>query len=126
MSSQDNRGGGAASLRDRRVARVIDREIAPIWHDRFARLIVRNLPGSSDVIALDIHCGVGRTTAELLARLGPAARVLAIEPDDTLIEMAKTRMRPEWRNRVYLKPGNFDDVAGMADDSYNLDRKSVV
>ena len=99
---------------------MIDREIAPIWHDRFARLIVRNLPGSSDVIALDIHCGVGRTTAELLARLGPAARVLAIEPDDTLIEMAKTRMRPEWRNRVYLKPGNFDDVAGMADDSYNL------
>ncbi|MBL8973551.1 MAG: methyltransferase domain-containing protein, partial [Myxococcales bacterium] len=120
MSSQDSRGGGGASLRDRRVARVIDREIAPIWHDRFARLIVRNLPGSSDVIALDIHCGVGRTTAELLARLGPAARVLAIEPDDTLIEMAKTRMRPEWRNRVYLKPGNFDDVAGMADDSYNL------
>ena len=120
MSSQDSRGGGGASLRDRRVARVIDREIAPIWHDRFARLIVRNLPGSSDVIALDIHCGVGRTTAELLARLGPAARVLAIEPDDTLIEMAKTRMRPEWKNRVYLKPGNFDDVAGMADDSYNL------
>ena len=99
---------------------MIDREIAPIWHDRFARLIVRNLPGSSDVIALDIHCGVGRTTAELLARLGPAARVLAIEPDDTLIEMAKTRMRPEWKNRVYLKPGNFDDVAAMADDSYNL------
>ena len=57
---------------------MIDREIAPIWHDRFARLIVRNLPGASDVIALDIHCGVGRTTAELLARLGPAARVLAL------------------------------------------------
>jgi len=107
-------------LRDRRVARVIDREIAPIWHDRFARLIIRNLPGASDVIALDIHCGVGRTTAELLGRLGSAARVLAIEPDDTLIEFAKTRMRPEWKNRVYLKPGNFDDVTAMADDSYNL------
>ncbi|HEY0134284.1 MAG TPA: methyltransferase domain-containing protein, partial [Nannocystis sp.] len=107
-------------MRDRRVARVIDREIAPIWHDRFARLIIRNLPGASDVIALDIHCGVGRTTAELLGRLGSAARVLAIEPDDTLIEFAKTRMRPEWKNRVYLKPGNFDDVTAMADDSYNL------
>ena len=107
-------------MRDRRVARVIDREIAPIWHDRFARLIIRNLPGASDVIALDIHCGVGRTTAELLGRLGNAARVLAIEPDDTLIEFAKTRMRPEWKNRVYLKPGNFDDVTAMADDSYNL------
>ena len=120
MSSQDSRASGVASLRDRRVARVIDREIAPIWHDRFARLIIRNLPSASDVIALDIHCGVGRTTAELLSRLGSAARVLAIEPDDTLIEFARTRMRPEWKNRVYLKPGNFDDVAAMADDSYNL------
>ncbi len=107
-------------MRDRRVARVIDREIAPIWHDRFARLIIRNLPNSSDVIALDIHCGVGRTTAELLHRLGATARVLALEPDDTLIELARTRMRPEWKNRVYLKVGDFDDITAMADDSYNL------
>jgi ubiquinone/menaquinone biosynthesis C-methylase UbiE len=120
LSSQDSRPGAVNSLRDRRVARVIDREIAPIWHDRFARLIIRNLPNSSDVIALDIHCGVGRTTAELLHRLGATARVLAIEPDDTLIELARTRMRPEWKNRVYLKVGNFDDITAMADDSYNL------
>ena len=120
MSSQDSRPGAVNSLRDRRVARVIDREIAPIWHDRFARLIIRNLPNSSDVIALDIHCGVGRTTAELLHRLGATARVLAIEPDDTLIELARTRMRPEWKNRVYLKVGDFDDITAMADDSYNL------
>jgi ubiquinone/menaquinone biosynthesis C-methylase UbiE len=120
LSSQDSRPGAVNSLRDRRVARVIDREIAPIWHDRFARLIIRNLPNSSDVIALDIHCGVGRTTAELLHRLGATARVLAIEPDDTLIELARTRMRPEWKNRVYLKVGDFDDITAMADDSYNL------
>jgi SAM-dependent methyltransferase len=124
LSTQDSRGGAATSLRDRRVARVIDREIAPIWHDRFARLIVRNLPNSlpnaGDVTALDIHCGVGRTTAELLGRLGASARVLALEPDDILLELARTRMRPEWKNRVYLKPGNFDDVTGMADDAYNL------
>ncbi|MBL9099599.1 MAG: methyltransferase domain-containing protein [Myxococcales bacterium] len=124
MSSQDSRGGAASSLRDRRVARVIDREIAPIWHDRFARLLVRNLPttlpNAGDVTALDIHCGVGRTTAELLGRLGASSRVLALEPDDILLELAKSRMRPEWKNRVYLKAGNFDDVTTMADDTYNL------
>ena len=123
MSSQDSRGGAATSLRDRRVGRVIDREIAPIWHDRFARLLIRNLPNNlpnADVTALDIHCGVGRTTAELLSRLGASARVMALEPDDILLELARTRMRPEWKNRVYLKAGNFDDVTAMADDSYNL------
>ncbi len=123
MSSQDSRGGAATSLRDRRVGKVIDREIAPIWHDRFARLLIRNLPGNlpnADVTALDIHCGVGRTTAELLHRLGASARVMALEPDDILLELARTRMRPEWKNRVYLKAGNFDDVTAMADDAYNL------
>jgi len=106
LSSQDSRGGAATSLRDRRVGRVIDREIAPIWHDRFARLLIRNLPNNlpnADVTALDIHCGVGRTTAELLSRLGASARVMALEPDDILLELARTRMRPEWKNRVYLK-----------------------
>jgi SAM-dependent methyltransferase len=123
VSSQDSRGGAATSLRDRRVGRVIDREIAPIWHDRFARMLIRNLPSNlpnADVTALDIHCGVGRTTAELLSRLGASARVMALEPDDILLELARTRMRPEWKNRVYLKAGNFDDVTAMSDDSYNL------
>ncbi len=91
-----------------------------MWHDRFARLIIRNLPSMPDVLALDVHCGSGRTTGELLHRLGAGAKVLAIDPDEGAIELAKTRIRPEWKNRVYFKPGHFDDVTAMADDSYNL------
>lgn len=99
---------------------MLDREISPVWHDRFARLIVRNLPAMPEVLALDVHCGTGRTTSELLHRLGVGAKVLAIDPDEGALELAKTRMRPEWKNRVYFKPGHFDDVTAMADDSYNL------
>ena len=73
-----------------------------------------------EVLALDIHCGTGRTTGELLHRLGAGAKVLAIDPDEGALELAKTRMRPEWKHRVYFKPGHFDDVTAMADDSYNL------
>ncbi len=91
-----------------------------MWHDRFSRLIIRNLPNMPDVLALDVHCGSGRTTGELLHRLGAGAKVLAIDPDEGAIELAKTRIRPEWKNRVYFKPGHFDDVTAMADDSYNL------
>ncbi|MBZ5707834.1 methyltransferase domain-containing protein [Nannocystis pusilla] len=99
---------------------MLDREISPVWHDRFARLIVRNLPNLPEVLALDIHCGTGRGTGELLHRLGAGAKVLAIDPDEGALEMAKTRIRAEWKNRVYFKPGHFDDVTAMADDSYNL------
>ncbi|HEY8380358.1 MAG TPA: class I SAM-dependent methyltransferase, partial [Nannocystis sp.] len=81
---------------------------------------MRNLPTLPEVLALEIHCGTGRTTAELLHRLGAGAKVLAIDPDEGSLELAKTRIRPEWKNRVYFKAGHFDDVTAMADDSYNL------
>ncbi|MEZ4448842.1 MAG: methyltransferase domain-containing protein [Nannocystaceae bacterium] len=116
-------GGGAQNpsiLRDRRVARVIDREIAPVWNDRFARLIYRNLPQRNGQFVLDLHCGPGHSTAEILQRLDDTSRVLAIEPDETLVEIAKTRVRSEWRNRVYFKAGNFDDVTSMAASTYDL------
>lgn len=115
-------GGGTnqTPLRDRRVARVIDREIAPVWHDRFARLILRNLPLRAGQFVLDLHCGPGHTTAELLQRLDDTSRVLAIEPDDTLIEVAKTRVRAEWKNRVYFKPGDIDELTSMGSGTYDL------
>ena len=98
----------------------MDREVAPLWHDRFARLIFRHLPRGIDAFTLDVHCGPGRTTAELLERLGPGTRVLALEPDNALRTLAKSRMRPEWKGRVYLKDGALAEVVGMGADTYDL------
>lgn len=108
------------SLREQRFARAIDREVAPLWHDRFARMAYRRLPRGADAFTLDVHCGPGRTTFELLERLGDGARVLALEPDAALRSLAKARMRPEWKGRVYLKDGALADVAGMAAGTYDL------
>lgn len=108
------------SLREQRFARAIDREVAPLWHDRFARMAYRRLPRGADAFTLDVHCGPGRTTFELLERLGDGARVLALEPDAALRNLAKARMRPEWKGRVYLKDGALADVAGMAAGTYDL------
>jgi SAM-dependent methyltransferase len=110
----------AQSLREQRVARSIDREVAPLWHDRFARMVYRRLPRGADAFTLDVHCGPGRTTFELLERLGDGARVLALEPDPALRNLAKARMRPEWKGRVYLKDGALPDVAGMGAATYDL------
>jgi len=108
------------SLREQRFARAIDREVAPLWHDRFARMVYRRLPRGADAFTLDVHCGPGRTTFELLERLGDGARVLALEPDAALRGLAKARMRPEWKGRVYLKDGALTDVAGMAAGTYDF------
>jgi ubiquinone/menaquinone biosynthesis C-methylase UbiE len=112
--------------REQKVARVIDRDVAPIWHDRFARLLLRHLPSSRDTFVLDAHCGSGRTTYEILQRLDDSARVLAIEDDANELALARARMRPEWKQRVYFKPGTFDDVTEMEDDTYDVSVANLV
>ncbi|MEX1365683.1 MAG: class I SAM-dependent methyltransferase [Nannocystaceae bacterium] len=116
----------AQSVREQRFARAIDREVAPLWHDRFARLIYRHLPRGADAFTLDVHCGPGRTTSELLERLGSGARVLALEPDPALRNLAKARMRPEWKGRVYLKDGALTEVVDMGANTYDLVTANLV
>jgi SAM-dependent methyltransferase len=108
------------------MARVIDREVAPIWHDRFARMILQRIPIVPNSFVLDVHCGAGRTTADLLQRLDDSSRVLAIEPDPAFIGLAKARIRPEWRNRVYFKQGDLSSITGMSDDTYDLTIANLV
>lgn len=110
----------AHNLREQRHARAIDREVAPVWHDRFARLLWRSLPPLSDSLSLDVHCGTGRTTAELLERLDPSNKVVGLEPSEAMRSLAKFRVPAEAKNRVYFKPGDLSDVVDMADDTYDL------
>lgn len=109
----------APNPRDERTARVIDREVAPLWHDRFARMMWRHLAGESPNLVLDVHAGAGRTAAELLQRLPNSAKIIALEPDPMLRELAKSRLS-DHKERVYIKPGGLDDVATMAAGSYDL------
>ena len=114
-------------MREQKLARVIDREVAPVWHDRFARLLLRDLPvDEPETFALDIHSGPGHTTAELLQRLNEKSRIVALGRDPWLMQVSKTRVRPEWKRRVYFKSGDIDDVTGMNDDTYSLTIANLV
>ena len=114
------------TVREQRIARVIDREVAPYWHDRFARLLFRHLPTATNAVALDIHCGPGHTTAELLTRLDDTSRVVALEPQAAQIALAKARVRPEWKDRVYFKTGDLSDVADMGENAYDITVANLV
>jgi ubiquinone/menaquinone biosynthesis C-methylase UbiE len=113
-------------VREQKLARVIDREVAPVWHDRFARLLLRELPDGPELFTLDVHSGPGHTTAELLQRLDESSRIVALGRDPWLMQVAKTRVRPEWKRRVYFKAGDIDDVTGMNDATYDLTIANLV
>lgn len=113
------------TVREQRYARTIDREVAPVWHDRFAHLLWRHLPERSPAVTLDVHCGPGRTTAELLDRLEPEAKIVGLEPSSAMRGLAKARVAP-WKERVYLKEGDLTAVADMADATYDMVTANLV
>src|SRR5690606_18988108 len=102
------------------MAKLMDREVAPIWHDRFSRLMTRSVAIRPNAFVLEVDGRSGRTTAELLSRMDDSARVLSLVSDDILMNLAKTRVRPEWKKRVYFKQGDFDQVLGMKAETYDL------
>jgi ubiquinone/menaquinone biosynthesis C-methylase UbiE len=124
--SNPRSANAAASVREQKLARVIDREVAPIWHDRFARMLMRELPNRIGTFVLDVHSGPGHTTAELLQRLDENSRVVALGRDPWLMQIAKTHVKPEWKRRVYFKAGDIDDVTEMADATYDLSVANLV
>ena len=90
-----------------------------MWHDRFARMMWRHLGSDAPAVVLDVHAGAGRTAAELMQRLPKESKLIALEPDAMLRELAKSRLG-DYKDRVYIKPGGFDDVAAMPAGSYDL------
>ena len=115
--------GAVASLqqeREERLARIIDREVAPSFHDRFAGLIYREMPSRQGTFAIDVACGLGRTTSELLQRLDDDSRVLALEPDSASIEMAKGRVQSHWKDRVYFQQSELSATTELPDATADL------
>lgn len=107
------------SPRDERAAKIIDREVGPLWHDRFARMMWRHLPEEPPGLVLEVHAAAGRTTTELLTRLPSKSKIIALEPDPLLRELAKARVS-DHKDRVYIKAGGLDDIASMGAASYDL------
>ena len=68
---------------------------------------------------LDIGCGTGELTKEIATRVGPAGKVMAVDPDARRLEMAKSNLTPGFGNvELILAPG--EDLRAVADASQDL------
>ena len=110
----------AANLREQKIARLVEREVGPVWNDRFAWMLWRHLPRLREGLVLDVHSGVGSTLEQLLTRLPQGVKVIGLEPQEAMRALAKSKISPEWKNRVYLKSEDASSVVEMADALYDL------
>lgn len=75
-----------------KLARIYDDEIAPCWGARFGKLLLRNLAVPERGQVLDVSCGTGDPTIEILRRMGDGARLIAIDESSAMLDVVRRKV----------------------------------
>ena len=111
------------SHRIEKLARIYDDEIAPVWGSRFGRMILRNLTVPEKGQVLDISCGTGWPTIEILRRMSEGSRLIAIDASSAMLDVARRKVAdlgPLGKKGVFFRTESPIPKLSFADDVYDL------
>lgn len=111
------------TLRVEKLARIYDAEIAPCWGVRFGKLMLRNLfvPDHSQV--LDVSCGTGYPTVEILRRMSEGSRLIAIDESSAMLDVVRRKVAelgPLGKKAVFFRTESAVPKLSFADEVYDL------
>lgn len=118
MTVQSNR-----TLKVEKLARIYDDEIAPVWGSRFGKMLLRNLALPDRGQVLDISCGTGYPTIEILRRMGDGSRLIAIDASSAMLDVARRKVAdlgPLGKKGVFFRTESPVPKLSFADDVYDL------
>ena len=111
------------SLKVEKLARIYDDEIAPVWGTRFGKMLLRNLAVPEKGQVLDISCGTGYPTIEILRRMTPGSRLIAIDASSAMLDVARRKVAdlgPLGKKGVFFRTESPVPKLSFADDVYDL------
>jgi SAM-dependent methyltransferase len=116
-----------------KLAKAYDREVKPRWDDLFVPFLLELFPESlpAKCKLLEIGCTTGRLTGEILDRMSPSDRLIAVEDIRELMDLARKKVADDDRKRVFFKKehpaelsftdGAFDGIlSGGLSPEYDL------
>ena len=118
MTVQSNR-----TLKVEKLARIYDDEIAPVWGARFGKMLLRNLALPEKGQVLDIACGTGYPTIEILRRMSDGSRLIAIDASSAMLDVARRKVAdlgPLGKKGVFFRTESPVPKLSFADDVYDL------
>jgi len=77
-----------------------------LWSAMAGLLLLRHVPLSENMQALDVGCGAGFPLLELAQRLGPGCRVYGLDPWETALERARFKARLWGLTNVDIRTGD--------------------
>ena len=111
------------TLKVEKLARIYDDEIAPVWGTRFGKMILRNLAVPERGQVLDISCGTGFPTIEILRRMHDGSRLIAIDASSAMLDVARRKVAdlgPLGKKGVFFRTESPVPKLSFADDVYDL------
>lgn len=107
--------------REERLARIYDEEIYPLVARRLDELLLRGLVVPAGAQVLELGCGGGAATSELLARSDANTRIMALEDSSALLELARDRTaRAHPGRRTFWKTHRLGDRLPFGDDHFEV------
>lgn len=103
-----------------KLARIYDTEILPVWSHRFGRMLLRDLviPKGSQI--LDVACGTGYPTTEIVRRLSEGSRLIAIDGSSAMLDVARTKVEEMGGKNVFFRSESAVPKLSFTDDVYDI------
>ncbi len=103
-----------------KMARVYDDEILPIWSQRFAKMMLRDLNVPSKAVVLDVGCATGYVSLEILKRMDDQGRIIALDPIAPLLNEARKKAGKLSGKRIFFRSEPPSAKLAFADEVYHL------
>lgn len=111
------------TLKVEKLARIYDDEIAPCWGTRFGKLLLRNLAVPERGQVLDVSCGTGAPTIEILRRMSEGSRLIVIDESSAMLDVVRRKVAelgPLGKKGVFFRTESAVPKLSFADDVYDL------
>jgi ubiquinone/menaquinone biosynthesis C-methylase UbiE len=110
-----------------KLARAYEEESYPLFGAKLADLLAANLVLSPHTHVLQIGCGLGNTTAELLETMDADGRLIVVESSQALVDRARGNVDAEsLGKRVFFKPQTLEGKLPFAENGFDLVLANVV
>jgi ubiquinone/menaquinone biosynthesis C-methylase UbiE len=100
-------------------AALYDSVVVPRYSALFSRPMLDAIPNGTRGQVLDLGCGTGHPALDVLRRMADHGRVIAIDRDSGLIDLARRRAVEASGKRIFFKVESMDELS-FGDEVFDL------
>ncbi len=108
-------------------ARAYEEDVYPLLGQKLADLLTHGLSFPPEAHVLQIGCGLGTTTTEVLHRLDAESRLIAVETSQAFVERARANVAAEYLGRrVFFRAHDLVSKLPFADGAFDCTLANVM